>query len=174
MISFMSDNLLYYGDNLDVLRRHGKDESVDQVYLGPPFKSNQDTNVLFAERDGTRAVGVPALAGVCSPGPVKAGTPTEDTWRWDRGWLGSSLRAPRTMVLNVDSDWGLADSTPGTRHSAFHDVVQARGRVAQAMIAFRTFLGENPGAPGLAYLANMAPRPVELRRMLKHTPRNLA
>jgi 16S rRNA G966 N2-methylase RsmD len=36
----MNDNLLYYGDNLDVLRRHVKDESVDLVYLDPPFNSN--------------------------------------------------------------------------------------------------------------------------------------
>ena len=50
---------------------------------------------------------------------------------------------------------------------AYHEVIQAVGRVAQAMISFRTFLGENPGAPGLAYLANMAPRLVELRRLLK-------
>jgi 16S rRNA G966 N2-methylase RsmD len=35
----MDENLLYYGDNLDVLRRHVKDESVDLVYLDPPFKS---------------------------------------------------------------------------------------------------------------------------------------
>jgi site-specific DNA-methyltransferase (adenine-specific) len=48
-------NLLYYGDNLDVLRTHIKHESVDLVYLDPPFKSNQDYNVLFAERDGTGA-----------------------------------------------------------------------------------------------------------------------
>jgi 16S rRNA G966 N2-methylase RsmD len=42
-------NLLYYGDNLDVLRRHVKDESVDLVYLDPPFNSNADYNVLFSE-----------------------------------------------------------------------------------------------------------------------------
>lgn len=48
-------NLLYYGDNLDVLRRHVKDETVDLVYLDPPFKSNQDYNVLFAEKDGARS-----------------------------------------------------------------------------------------------------------------------
>lgn len=47
-------NLLYYGDNLDVLRRYVRDESVDLVYLDPPFKSNQDYNVLFAEH-GTKA-----------------------------------------------------------------------------------------------------------------------
>ena len=66
----MSDNLLYYGDNLDVLRRHVKDESVDLVYLDPTFKSNQDYNVLFAERDGTRAAA-----------QIKA---FKDTWQWDR------------------------------------------------------------------------------------------
>lgn len=49
----MADNYLYYGDNLDVLRRHIKDESVDLIYLDPPFKSNQDYNVLFAEKNGT-------------------------------------------------------------------------------------------------------------------------
>lgn len=43
----MSDNMLYYGDNLDVLRRHIKDETVDLVYLDPPFNSAQDYNVLF-------------------------------------------------------------------------------------------------------------------------------
>ena len=48
-------NALYYGDNLDVLRRYIADESVDLVYLDPPFKSNQNYNVLFAERDGTQA-----------------------------------------------------------------------------------------------------------------------
>ena len=31
------ENLLFYGDNLDVLRRHVKDETVDLVYLDPPF-----------------------------------------------------------------------------------------------------------------------------------------
>jgi hypothetical protein len=43
----MADNLLYYGDNLDILQRYVKDETVDLVYLDPPFKSNQDYNVLF-------------------------------------------------------------------------------------------------------------------------------
>lgn len=64
-------NLLCYGDNLDVLRRHVKDESVDLIYLDPPFKSNQDYNVLFAEQTGTR-----------SAAQIKA---FEDTWRWDQG-----------------------------------------------------------------------------------------
>jgi site-specific DNA-methyltransferase (adenine-specific) len=46
----MADNFLYYGDNLDILRRYIADESVDLVYLDPPFKSDQNYNVLFQER----------------------------------------------------------------------------------------------------------------------------
>ena len=37
----MAENVLYYGDNLDVMRRHIKDESFDLVYLDPPFNSAQ-------------------------------------------------------------------------------------------------------------------------------------
>jgi 16S rRNA G966 N2-methylase RsmD len=48
----MADNLLYYGDNLDILRRYVKDERVGLVYLDPPFKSHQDYNMLFDEQDG--------------------------------------------------------------------------------------------------------------------------
>ena len=43
-------NLLFYGDNIDVLSRHIESETVDLIYLDPPFKSNQDYNILFAER----------------------------------------------------------------------------------------------------------------------------
>jgi 16S rRNA G966 N2-methylase RsmD len=48
-------NKLYYGDNLEVLRQHVKGESVDLIYLDPPFNSRQDYKVLFAEKDGTRS-----------------------------------------------------------------------------------------------------------------------
>lgn len=64
-------NTLYYGDNLDILRQYIKDESVDLIYLDPPFKSNQNYNVLFEEQNGTR-----------SKAQIKA---FEDTWRWDQG-----------------------------------------------------------------------------------------
>lgn len=40
-------NKLYFGDNLDVLRNHVKDESADIIYLDPLFNSNVDYNVLF-------------------------------------------------------------------------------------------------------------------------------
>jgi 16S rRNA G966 N2-methylase RsmD len=41
-------NVLYYGDNLDILRRYIADESVDLIYLDPPFNSNRDYNFRMA------------------------------------------------------------------------------------------------------------------------------
>ena len=61
-------NTLYYGDNLEILRQHVADESVDLVYLDPPFNSNATYNVLFKERTGEE-----------SPAQIKAFT---DTWDW--------------------------------------------------------------------------------------------
>ena len=61
-------NRLYYGDNLDVLREHVKDESVDLVYLDPPFNSNATYNVLFKS---------PAGAG--ADASIEA---FDDTWAW--------------------------------------------------------------------------------------------
>ena len=66
----MLENVLYYGDNLDILRRYVKDETVDLIYLDPPFKSDQNYNVLFKEQDGTRAAS-----------QIQA---FEDTWTWDQ------------------------------------------------------------------------------------------
>ena len=117
----MEPNLLYYGDNLDVLRRYIKDETVDLVYLDPPFNSNQDYNVLFAEQDGSRSAAQIEAFG--------------DTWRWDSGSAKS-----------------------------YDDTVEKGGRVADVLQAFRTFLGENDM---LAYLSMMAPRLVELKRVMK-------
>ena len=45
-------NILYYGDNLDVLREQVDAETVDLVYLDPPFNSNSNYNILFAAPDG--------------------------------------------------------------------------------------------------------------------------
>jgi hypothetical protein len=64
----MADNLLYYGDNIDILRRYLKDETVDLVYLDATFKSNQVYTILFAAQDGSR-----------SAGQIKV---SQNTWRW--------------------------------------------------------------------------------------------
>jgi 16S rRNA G966 N2-methylase RsmD len=45
-------NTLFYGDNLEILRMHVDDESVDLVYLDPPFNSNATYNVLFKAPGG--------------------------------------------------------------------------------------------------------------------------
>lgn len=64
-------NTLYYGDNLDVLRQHVRDESVDLIYLDPPFNSNATYNVLFR-----------APAGHDSESQIEA---FKDTWHWGPG-----------------------------------------------------------------------------------------
>jgi DNA modification methylase len=63
-------NALYYGDNLDVLRKHVADESVDLVYLDPPFNSNRSYNVLFKSRSGDEA-----------QAQIEA---FDDTWTWSQ------------------------------------------------------------------------------------------
>ena len=45
-------NQLFFGDNLTVLREHIKDESVDLIYLDPPFNSKRDYNLLFKSPKG--------------------------------------------------------------------------------------------------------------------------
>lgn len=57
-------NVLYYGDNLDVLRRHVKDETVDLMYLDPPFKSNANYNVLFGENGEHPAAQIQAFEDI--------------------------------------------------------------------------------------------------------------
>jgi DNA modification methylase len=74
-------NELYYGDNLDVLKRHIKAASVDLVYLDPPFNSNRNYNVLFAEQDGTKSAAQMQVFG--------------DTWQWDQ----NSALAYQDVVL---------------------------------------------------------------------------
>ena len=48
----MDTNVLYYGDNLDILRHHIPDNSIDLIYLDPPFNSQTNYNVLFREESG--------------------------------------------------------------------------------------------------------------------------
>ncbi len=65
---FKMQNTLYYGDNLEVLCRYFDDDSVDLIYLDPPFNSNATYNVLFKEQTGQS-----------SPAQIKAFT---DSWEW--------------------------------------------------------------------------------------------
>lgn len=122
----MSGNHLYYGDNLEVMRKL-PGESVDLVYLDPPFNSARNYNVIFAKgKEGTHEVAA----------QIEAFT---DTWVW----------TPETETHY--SEYANGGLPPA---------------VSNALTAFRTLLGENDA---LAYLVNMAPRLVELHRLLRAT-----
>lgn len=117
----MAANQLFYGDNLDVLRMHVDDSSVDLIYLDPPFQSGRNYNIFFRNE-----------AGIGAEEQVQA---FKDTWYWG----------------------------PEAEHN-FQDVIDDGGDLAQALVALRSLLGE---CDLLAYLAMMAPRLQELRRVLK-------
>jgi site-specific DNA-methyltransferase (adenine-specific) len=119
----MDENLLYYGDNLDILKRYIKDESIDLIYLDPPFNSNQNYNIIFDEKNGSQ-----------SASQIRA---FEDTWHW-----------------NLESQ------------KEFENIVIRADNVSKVMQAFMDFLGTNDM---MAYLAMMAPRLIELKRVLKST-----
>ena len=75
-------NKLYFGDNLDILRGEVPDESVDLIYLDPPFNSNATYNVLFREASGEG-----------SAAQIHA---FDDTWHWNI----ESERAYREVVTD--------------------------------------------------------------------------
>jgi len=114
------ENTLYYGDNLEILRRYIPNESVDLVYLDPPFNSNATYNLLFAEENGSRAASQIRAFG--------------DTWTWTQ-----------------------------ESEAVYSELVTKGGKVSDCLQAFRTFLGP---CNMLAYLVMMAPRLVELRRVM--------
>jgi len=64
----LKTNVLYYGDNLEILRKYIPENSIDLIYLDPPFNSKKDYNILFKEN-----------GGVESEAQIKAFT---DTWHW--------------------------------------------------------------------------------------------
>ncbi|MDP2729528.1 MAG: DNA methyltransferase [Dehalococcoidales bacterium] len=67
-MSELKTNVLYFGDNLEILRKYIPDNSIDLIYLDPPFNSKKDYNILFKES-----------GGVDSEAQIKAFT---DTWHW--------------------------------------------------------------------------------------------
>lgn len=51
-MSELNTNVLYYGDNLEILRKYIPSDSIDLIYLDPPFNSKKDYNILFKENGG--------------------------------------------------------------------------------------------------------------------------
>lgn len=87
MASAITSNTLYYGDNLDVLRKHFPlTDYFDLIYLDPPFNSKADYNVLFKEKSGKESV-----AQVQS---------FSDFWHWD------SATAELYSTLQKDPELG--------------------------------------------------------------------
>lgn len=66
----ITQNTLFYGDNLNILREHIPDESVDLIYLDPPFNSNRSYNMLFKNEAGTEN--------------ETQITAFEDSWHWNK------------------------------------------------------------------------------------------
>jgi len=109
-------NLLLFGDNLVLLRRHVPDGSVDLAYLDPPFGSSRDRYASF------------------SPGN-RSGGPDEPLWPWDSS-------AERYFAYSIEADRILWNTMSG----------------------LRLILGESQQ---LAFMAMIAPRLLEIRRVLK-------
>ena len=82
---------LFYGDNLDILRRHIPDACVDLIYLDPPFNSARNYNVLFRD-----AQGVESEAQIVAFG---------DTWRWthEAELLFDELRTQTRLAEAMDA-----------------------------------------------------------------------
>ena len=66
----ITSNTLFYGDNLPILREYVPDESIDLIYLDPPFNSNRSYNVLFKDESGQQS--------------EAQMTAFDDTWHWGK------------------------------------------------------------------------------------------
>jgi adenine specific DNA methylase Mod len=125
-------NTLYYGDNLDIMKEHIKDESLDLIYLDPPFQSGRNYNIIFKpEKDGIK-------------GATSQIETFEDTWMW-----GEKAEAEYTGLIM------------GTLTK-----VHPPQKLVDLMKAMRSYLEE---CPLMAYLCMMAPRLLEMKRVLKPT-----
>lgn len=124
-------NNLYYGDNFEVLRDKIPDESVDLIYLDPPFGSGKNYNIIFDNEKEVKGVSAQIQA-------------FEDTWHWGQEAENEYLRLIQGTI---------------TREKPSQKLIEL-------MTSIRSYLSETPM---MAYLAMMAPRLLELKRVLKDT-----
>lgn len=91
MAKAITDNTLFYGDNLAILREYFIDECVDLIYLDPPFNSNRNYNVLFKDEHG-----------LDSEAQIIA---FEDTWHWtvetEHTYHHLITRGPDTIAVMI-------------------------------------------------------------------------
>jgi site-specific DNA-methyltransferase (adenine-specific) len=141
-------NQLYFGDNLNVLRDHIKDESVDLIYLDPPFNSKRDYNLLFKS---------PVAANVSS---LKKKTSQS-------GLTSAATDYSSAQITAFEDSWHWGTSKGSQAEVEFDQIIHGPNtEVAEMMIALRKFLGENDM---MAYLTMMANRLLQLHRVLKPT-----
>lgn len=123
MTESLFGNTLFYGDNLTIMRQHIADESVDLIYLDPPFNSQKSYNILF------KTASTPSTAQAHA---------FDDTWHW-----GPEAERTYHGLIHGDS-----------------------AETAEMALALRSLIGE---CDMLAYLVMMAPRLLEMKRVLKPT-----
>lgn len=119
----LSPNTLFYGDNLDILRRHIPDACVDLIYLDPPFNSARNYNVLFRDEKGKE-----------SEAQIVA---FEDTWSWgsDAEMLFDELRTQSRLAETMEALVSLVRKGPmgaylvmmGARLLELHRVLKPTG-----------------------------------------------
>src|SRR5438552_2699426 len=93
MARAITENTLFYGDNLDILREYFIDECVDLIYLDPPFNSSRNYNVLFKDEQG-----------LDSEAQIVA---FEDTWHWtvatEHAYFKLITHGPDNVALIIES-----------------------------------------------------------------------
>ena len=125
-------NILYFGDNLEILRDKIPPNCVDLIYLDPPFKSGKSYNIIF-QPELNRIKGATAQ--------IKT---FEDTWQWGD---------------EAEKEYqGLITGTITTE--------KPNQKLIELIKAMRSYLGE---CSMMAYLCMMAPRLLEMRRVMKET-----
>jgi len=124
-------NKLYFGDNLEVLRDKIESNTVDLIYLDPPFQSGKNYNIIFDDRKKVKGISAQIQA-------------FEDTWQW-----GPEAEKEYSELIQGKITKG-----------------NPPAKLIELMSAMRSYLGE---VPMMAYLAMMAPRLLEMKRILKDT-----
>jgi len=114
----MTENQLYYGDNIDVLRDHIRDESVDLIYLDPPFNSKSNYNILFGGNSKSQA-------------QIRA---FDDTWHW-----GDESERSYADVMQVGGP--AADVLEGLqRFLGYNDMMAYLAMMTPRLLALRRVL----------------------------------
>jgi site-specific DNA-methyltransferase (adenine-specific) len=83
----ITKNTLFYGDNLEILQEYIPDESVDLIYLDPPFNSNRTYSVLFKDERGME-----------SEAQINA---FDDTWHWNERFFRQMMQTAPVKVASM-------------------------------------------------------------------------